>query len=360
MDVLDHIYEAIADEQTLARLPDVLARGIGGRSCALQHFAPSGMPLEFRFSYFSPEMVNFWSENSFYLTDPWRDLGTHPDLIDRPIAFDDYRSVAEIRATPWFREMIAHFGDDTDQCVGGGFIVDQGLLAVGIQRCGTTGVPTTEQCRRLTSYVPHLKRLYNMRGRLGTLIGRSRMLEDVLGTLATPIFLCDENGRLHFVNVAGKGLLDQRDGMALVQGRLVLADYKAQMRLTAALLGTVRDMTPGEALSVPRGDNKVAHHVMIAPKRINGVRRALLLIDDPSRSSRHKAEWIGEIYGLTAMEIETLKALVTGKTPEETADQRSIKLATVRTQIQQILSKAEMRRITDLIALAARLPDLTP
>lgn len=54
-------------------------------------------------------------------------------------------------------------------------------------------------------------------------------------------------------------------------------------------------------------------------------------------------------YGLTTGEAEVLQSFVTGKTPAQIADARRVGLATVRTQIGQIMRKTGFHRGDDLI-----------
>jgi DNA-binding CsgD family transcriptional regulator len=55
------------------------------------------------------------------------------------------------------------------------------------------------------------------------------------------------------------------------------------------------------------------------------------------------------VYGLTAAETHLVRALIAGKTPEEVSEERSVSLATVKTQLRSVFSKTGTRRQSDLI-----------
>ncbi len=62
-------------------------------------------------------------------------------------------------------------------------------------------------------------------------------------------------------------------------------------------------------------------------------------------------ERLGELYSLSAAEIDVAIRLARGDTPETIAKDRLAKLATVRTQIRGVLTKLDARTVTDAVRL---------
>lgn len=87
--------------------------------------------------------------------------------------------------------------------------------------------------------------------------------------------------------------------------------------------------------------------------RLGGSQRSLMLLvlNLEARNYADAARRAGELFGLSAAETSVLAAILEGLTVEEIAERRCASIATVRTQVKQILSKSGHVRQVDLIRL---------
>lgn len=81
----------------------------------------------------------------------------------------------------------------------------------------------------------------------------------------------------------------------------------------------------------------------------------------------HELDWrplesaslVQRTFDLTPAETEVTTCLMEGRSLQEIAGQRGVRLSTIRSQIKSILSKTGVNRQIDLVRLIARLPDLS-
>jgi DNA-binding CsgD family transcriptional regulator len=83
---------------------------------------------------------------------------------------------------------------------------------------------------------------------------------------------------------------------------------------------------------------------------------ALILITDLDRRPEVLGRRLVELFGLTAAEACLAVALVAGKRLEDIAEERGVRMPTLRTQMRGVLDKTGTDRQADLMRLIVRLP----
>jgi DNA-binding CsgD family transcriptional regulator len=83
---------------------------------------------------------------------------------------------------------------------------------------------------------------------------------------------------------------------------------------------------------------------------------ALILITDLERQPKVLGRRLVDLFGLTPAEACLVVALVAGKRLEDIAEERGVRMPTLRTQLRAILDKTGTRRQADLMRLIMGLP----
>jgi DNA-binding NarL/FixJ family response regulator len=83
---------------------------------------------------------------------------------------------------------------------------------------------------------------------------------------------------------------------------------------------------------------------------------ALVLIADLERQPKVLGRQLVDLFGLTPAEACLVVALVAGKRLEDIAEERGVRMPTLRTQLHAILDKTGTRRQADLMRLIVDLP----
>jgi DNA-binding NarL/FixJ family response regulator len=352
--ILDDIYDAVGDDEALARLPGALASEVGSRSCVIQLFSPEGRLVDLQFSYFNAENFDHYVENELYKFDTWVAIGTRSDLRGTAFNCDDFLDLEGFLRSPCYNEIFRSWGDDTARLIGGCFPIEDHTLVVGLHRAFGDEPFEPDQLGRLQDVTGHLRRLYVARQVLGRANARAHQLEAALDAPLIGIIRVDLRGGLIHANSAAQDILRLRDGLALVGQTVAVQAGALQQRFAEAVrTAALRSGGQGDALLVPRPSGEPPWRVVVTPDEAQASGRATLLIESSAGEGGLRARLAG-LYDLTQAESEVATLLAEGLAPAEIADQRSVCLDTVRNQIKALLQKTGATRLGGLIALLAR------
>ncbi len=354
MSILDDIYDAVADDEALSRLPAALAREVQARSCVIQLFSPAGRLVNHQFSYFNAEHFEHYVQNELYKFDTWIEIGTRPELFGSTFNCDDFLTPEEFLGSSCYNEIFRSWDDDTARIIGGCFAIEDHVLSLGLHRAFADKTFEVEQLARLQEITGHLRRSYLARQALGRANARADQLMAALDAPLIGIVRADLRGRMVHANCAGQDVLDLADGLVLV-GQTITAQAPAvHQRLAEAIrTAALRFGDQGGALLVPRPSGKPPWRVIVAPDKAQTSGCATLLIESSGGGDGLRAH-LAKLYDLTRAESEVAELLAEGFAPAEVADQRSVSLDTVRNQIKALLQKTGATRLGGLISLLAR------
>jgi DNA-binding CsgD family transcriptional regulator/PAS domain-containing protein len=219
---------------------------------------------------------------------------------------------------------------------------------------------TAEQRSTLDKVLPHLQQA----GRLATALGmaRSEGALETFNTMRTGAALLDYTGRVTLMNPEAERLLNS--AARLQNGMIIPHDRDAAAALRR-MIGTAiwpepqigTTLTDMVALKRPQGRPlflRVAP-ILSAYSDMFQMAKAILTIVDPDDRLEIGHEHLVRLLGLTPAEARVAKALASGSTLAEMADEFNLSMKTVRTQLRSIFAKTQTHRQSDLIALLTRI-----
>jgi PAS domain-containing protein len=224
------------------------------------------------------------------------------------------------------------------------------------------------QIATLERLLPHLQRAARLHLRMHEMRLQSQTVEAALDRLPFGVVIADATGRALSVNRAAAEMAAANDGLLLRDGRLATArtgETAALARHVAEAVQTAgcRNGHGGGALLVPRPSGRRPFALLIAPLSPevalgtpHRTPAALILITDLDSRPELLGRRLVDLFGLTPAEACLAVALAGGKRLEDVAEERGVRMSTLRTQLRAILDKTGTRRQPDLMRLIVGLP----
>ncbi|CAO3441403.1 helix-turn-helix transcriptional regulator [Azospirillum endophyticum] len=237
-----------------------------------------------------------------------------------------------------------------------------------------------ETVRLLQECAPHLQRAMRLRVRLwARQDGRedeARWSGRMIDRLPMGVALLDGTGRIVSLNRAGQAMIDARDGLRLLHGRLQAEQGNQARRLAHVLEAAVSaggrgaSTRQGEAgdLRVSRPSGQASYLLTVLPLSPEaagpfddaggcdgGARiRAAIYIVDPAAVTPGLEKRLGTLFGLTPVEAGLVADLLADLTPAEIGERRGVAISTVRSQLRSIFAKTGTTRQSALMNLVNR------
>src|SRR6267378_1731256 len=283
--------------------------------------------------------------------------------IEQPIATADLMPYDELTATGFYREWARPQGliDFVSA------VLDRSATSVamfGVFRHERNGFVDDETRHHMRLIAPHIRRAVLIAGIFDLKLAEAATFADTLDGLDAGLCLVDERGRIIHANAAGQAILDARDILYDVGGRLAACDAQVNQTLrdvfVAAGQGDAALGTKGIAVPLigRDGERYVAHALPLT----SGARRraglaytavAALFVRKAALAMSSRSEVIGKIFKLTPTELRVLLAIVeVGGVPEVGAA-LGVAETTVRTHVGNLFEKTGATRQADLVKLVA-------
>lgn len=230
---------------------------------------------------------------------------------------------------------------------------------------GRTFMVFLERLPGFGSYIARLDVTDQMRREAGSLFGpvawshlAAREERSPLERLEVAAAVVERDGRILDANLAMRELLDRRDGLISVSGRLVAETALAAEALAAAVSIRAAAQGPDALLRVPRPSSAQGLVVSIcselpprwslgrAPKNA-----ALVTVVEPDAPPSVNAQDLKSIYGLTKTEAIVATRIGCGETIADIAQQNGSSVNTLRNQVASVLSKTGLSRQADLVRI---------
>lgn len=187
------------------------------------------------------------------------------------------------------------------------------------------------------------------------LLGTWRMYEvfsEGLDRLSIAVMTIRESGHLIEANRAARQILEQRDGLSLISGKLcaaVPADQKTMRQLIDAVF-TGEIAQGGMQLQRRSGERDLQLLVMRQPALDGGICDGLrILLRDPGAPAVHSRGVLMDLYGLTDAEAAVTLQLANGLAPEDVEEELSIRHNTMRAHLRAIYAKLGVGSHAELI-----------
>ncbi len=178
----------------------------------------------------------------------------------------------------------------------------------------------------------------------------SAALSSSLSALGLGIVVLEADGRIRHASETALQIVDEHDGLIVADERLGLLDPEddAKFRehvheLSIARAGATTSMR------VKRPSDGAAITLRMSAGSSGRARYVVVAVDRPERVERLTPEMLAELFELTRAESKLAAALVKGSTLKEAANELSVGIETVRTQLKQLMKKTDTHRQADLI-----------
>lgn len=239
-----------------------------------------------------------------------------------------------------------------------------------------------ETVRLLQDCAPHLQRAMRLRVRLWARQdgreGEARWSGRMIDRLPIGVALLDGTGRIIGLNRAGQAMIDARDGLRLLHGRLQAEQGSQARRLAHVLEAAVSAGTRGAAaarrgetadLRVSRPSGRASYLLTVLPLSPeaagpfsdagggsgDGLRiQAAVYIVDPAAVAPGLGGRLGTLFGLTPVEAGLVVDLLADLTPAGIGERRGVAISTVRSQLRSIFAKTGTTRQGELMNLVNR------
>jgi PAS domain-containing protein/DNA-binding CsgD family transcriptional regulator len=287
--------------------------------------------------------------------------------VGRLMVADEHFDDGRFRKSEFFNDFLVPYG--VPYVVGGRPFEAAGLSAVIAVlrdfRQGPFGEPEIAELRRL---VPHLQRAARLHAQMHELRLHNQTVEAALDRLPFGVVVADASGRALIINRAAEDMAATNDGLLLRSGRLTATRTGEAARLArhiaeAAQSAACRRGQGGGALLVSRPSGRRSFALLVAPlspdvtlAAAHQAPAALILITDLNSAPAVLGNRLIELFGLTPAEACLAVGLSSGKRLIDVAEERSLRMPTLRAQLRAILAKTGSRRQADLMRLIVSLP----
>ncbi len=233
---------------------------------------------------------------------------------------------------------------------------------LGVIRTLRSDVFTDEQVAFVQRLSPHIRRAIGLNRRMAALQAERETFESACDRLTIAVFLLDGAGVISYANIVALRLLEKRDGLESIRGRLFANNTGAQNSLAEAIRAAIAEKRArGGCVCVPREHPARSLFVKLMPIAQggefwpNGYRaRAILFVSDPDVPAGDAFDGVTDAYGLTPSEKKLLGELVAGSSLQEAAEALAITRVTSRNRLARIMAKTDTHRQSELVQLMLR------
>lgn len=289
----------------------------------------------------------------------------------RIICGEDGVDPEQFRATAMFREVVEPM--DLEHSLVSYFAQEADVMAtVCAMRGRGQGAFGAPEKQKLGLVVPHLRRAFELYALLDEAKAKVGDIAAALDIVDAGIFLVDADMRVAHVNMAGDAMVKEGD-IALRSGKLAFRDDRASRQVAAAValaLAAARgeaNLPHAEHMEVPRpnsdsGPYRVSLHPL--PLGTGNVKLATrsqiaVVVRAPGRSGTDVARRLQTTFRLTPSEAALGAALAVGASLADFAQQRSVAMSTVRSQLKALYEKTDTNRQGELVARLRESLDLS-
>jgi DNA-binding CsgD family transcriptional regulator len=235
---------------------------------------------------------------------------------------------------------------------------------ITILRSEASGIVDDEMQRRMALVVPHVRRAVLIGKAMEFKETEAAIFAEMLDSLSAGLFLIAADGRIVHANAAGHRMLDARDILRSLHGRLGTHDRQVDKALqeifAASDNGDAGVGVKGIALPLTAhdGERYVAHVLPLT----SGERRraakaytatAVMFVCRATMQGPPVPEVISKLYSLTPTELRVLLAIVEVGGIPEVATAFGVADSTIRTHVGRLFDKTGVGRQADLVKLVA-------
>jgi DNA-binding CsgD family transcriptional regulator/PAS domain-containing protein len=218
--------------------------------------------------------------------------------------------------------------------------------------------------RRVEQVLPYVKRALQLRQRCQQIERQTGPHAAALDAMTFGIVICNAAGHVVWANAFAEALGRARAGIALApRGREVGAFLPEQSTELAALIHSAATGGAGGAITLKGKDRGGKLLVLVTPLprslfQSYGPSHVLLTLRQAPDDPPFSAQTLAALFRLSPAQGSLAMALYEGKTFEEIAVERGVKVSTLRTHLTNVLVRTGAKNIRELVRLLASLPPL--
>lgn len=193
------------------------------------------------------------------------------------------------------------------------------------------------------------------------------VLEEALNLLSIAVFVIDSEHKVIWMNRHGRALVDSRNGLTLINGKL-RGDTTAQTREIDEILdrtGSRRAQNDSGRLVLAQA---IARRSASRPLRLvakaaggggaggTGGPLSIVYVGDDDSYPVMRPELLGPLFGLTPTEARVAARVADGLSPDEVAGDLKLGTGTVRWHVKRIMARVETGRQAELVRLVLSSP----
>ncbi|HLF12640.1 MAG TPA: PAS domain-containing protein [Gammaproteobacteria bacterium] len=228
-------------------------------------------------------------------------------------------------------------------------------VALSLLRTATARPFDSTEKRQLAKLAPTLRSVIRARMALRELLAEKDLGFAGLDALGRPIVIVNGAGGVEFANKAARQVAEEnhRSLLGSVQrfSDLQLWFGRDSGRVTQAIQTVLAGAVPSIQLAyTSAADGASTVEVLRVPERHPGANRvsALLILRARTGERAPKAELLARLYGLSAAEAKVAIAIAKGTTLQGYADEHTLSIETVRSQVKAACRKLGVDRQIDL------------
>ena len=206
--------------------------------------------------------------------------------------------------------------------------------------------------QRLQVVSRHVATALAYRAELVSTRRKYEVFADGLDRLSVGAMIVQEDGQPIDANRIARRILDQRDGLSLIGGKICAAtpvDQKALRALMDAVTAG-KVLQGGTQLQRPSGAPDLYVLVLQRPHRPGVIRTGMrVLLRDPSAGAVQSRSALINLYGLTGAEAAITFALANGRAPGDVERDLSIRHNTMRAHLRSIYTKLGIGSHAELV-----------
>jgi DNA-binding CsgD family transcriptional regulator len=218
----------------------------------------------------------------------------------------------------------------------------------------------SEAATALEPLAPHFARAAELKKRQRVDYERSTALDAALERLSVGIALVWCDGQLAYANREARRVLADKDGLSLVVGRVMGADFETSRAMDSGAASPT-GAASFEVRAVARPSGRRPYQVAVQRVAIDArdpgcpgeLPNAVWIVDPELSPSFSPAELVAAL-GLTPAEARLAAAIAHGLSPRETAARSGHSVETARTTLKRVFAKLGVRRQAELARMVAR------
>jgi DNA-binding CsgD family transcriptional regulator len=301
------------------------------------------------------EIYNAYNETYFAL-DPFVDLP-----VGSVSTLQEFMPAEELIKSEYYRQYMAPAG--VFRILGADMSEPDGFTArLRISRCHGAE-DFGEQEKQLTQMlVPHLQQSIQIHSRIVRMEAERNLYENAIDHLEMGAIILDESAKILRTNQVADFLLQERQGLRVVDGRLQVGSREDNIRfreLIDEVLLAHKRSEPGfiRAFRLNRNDGRSGFGLLIRPLPISDSPSAnsnpsiAIFISDPERPCKATLDVLKQLFEFTPSEASLALLLANGLTLDETSEELGITRNTAKSHLSSIFSKTGVTRQSKLVQL---------